>query len=258
MKISSLLLIVCWFLCSSSCTKDPDPEPDPCLGKNPVTADFHIYETFDTPYPKGWRLYDTDTVATVGVTFVALERNAKYEWRLGIKTIKDKSFYQENFPRGTRIPVFLKVIKTPDNDCFPEDSGIVTKTRWFYTTTYKTCQFPALKGHFRGYHSDNPDKLVTVEIDPCYQVEEDFMEIVTYTRMLNLEASCDLYKFDRKKKAYKQVFFAHGHYECNAPVGIIRVYGDNNDNLTVRYSIEKDPFSSERIFKTFEGTRIHN
>ena len=256
MKKYTFLPIIYGLLVVASCRPEP-PEPDPCAGKNPVTADFHMYEQLNLAYPDGWELYDTDTVATGSVIFKALEEDAQYEWRLGRETIRERTFARSGFPRGVTIPVSLKVTKTPDNDCFPEDSGVVTKTREFYTTIW--CHFPALKGRFEGYRSDNLNELVTVEIDPCYPDPEDRLKTI-YPRIINLEPDCDIYRF-RWLPAYKQLYFASRLTDliCKHPVGIMRVHGAGNDSITIKYSIAKYPLgeNTERLFKTFKGRRIH-
>ena len=250
-----LLFMIYWFLWLQACRPKP-PEPDPCLGKNPVTADFHIYEGFPGGYPDGWELYDTDTVATGSVIFKALEEGAQYEWRLGRETIRERSFARSDFPRGTTIPVSLKVTKTPDNDCFPEDSGIVTKIRWFYTTP-SGCEnrFSNLKGRFRGYNSDNPDKLVTIEIDPCFRPPEDRLNR-TFPRIINLVSNCDLYAFSSVTVAYKQFYF-NRHLKCNHPRGLIRIYGIDNDSIKINYDLRPDILSQDIIPKIFNGIRIN-
>ena len=260
MKIYTLLLLVCYLFYLQSCRPEL-PTPGPCAGKAPVTADFHIYENLGTPYPDGWEIYDTDTIATSDVTFVALEEGAEYEWTfLGTKRITGKNFYQTNFPRGKLIKVSLRVAKAPDKTCFPLDSGVSIKTRKFYTTPYGNCEHTLrhFKGRFRGYRSDNSDESVVLEIDPCFRPpNQDPTDIAIYTRIIDLEPGCDLYRFGDNFWAYKQIYFRH-YWKCNRPVGIMRIHGISNDNLTIEYSIEKEPNSSERISKTFKGIRITN
>ena len=263
MKISSLLLIVCWFLCSSSCTKDPEPEPDPCAGKNPVTADFHIYEAFPGGYPDGWELYDTDTVATDIITFSALEKAAQYEWRLGTETIRKKTFTRSGFPNNINIAVRLKVIKIPNKTCFPEDSGVVTKTRIFFAASGVDRKF-AVDGNFRGSNTDNPSHVFTIEIDTRYLPPggDPTPSWGDWTfRLVNLPIGCDITGFRSGSLGYKQVKIGDNlAYDCLRPLGIARVHGSNNDSITIKYTIQIAPGSDyfdRRESKIFKGIRIN-
>ena len=260
MKISSLLLIVCWFLCSSSCTKDPEPEPDPCAGKNPVTADFHIYEAFPGGYPDGWELYDTDTVATDIITFSALEKAAQYEWRLGTETIRKKTFTRSSFPNNVNIAVRLKVIKTPNRTCFPEDSGIVAKTRVFFAASGAHKKL-AIDGKFRGSNTDNPNHFFNIEIDAIY-LPPGGDNFADWTSLLsNLVKNCDVTDFFTHRIGYKQLHIGHNlAYDCLRPLGIARVHGSNNDSITIKYTIQIAPGSDyfdRRESKIFKGIRVN-
>ena len=258
----TLLFMIYWFLWLQACRPKP-PEPDPCLGKNPVTADFHIYEGFPGGYPDGWELYDTDTVVTDIITFTALEKAAQYEWHLGTETIRKKTFTRSGFPPNVNIAVSLKVIKTPDKTCFPKDSGIVSKTRVFFAASGIDRKF-AVDGKFRGSNIDNPNHSFNIEIDVIYLPPGGDPDpfIGDWTSLLaNLVEGCNITGFDTDAPGYKQFHIGFNRaFDCLRPMGIARVHGINNDSITIKYSVQKAPggkYIDIREDKIFKGIRIN-
>ncbi len=256
-KIPIILLCIIFL---NGCPGEEPVKPDPCEGKHPVTADFHIYEVSQLALPDRWELYDTDTVAAWDVVFKALEENAEYEWHLGSEIIYEKQFHRTKFPLRTNIPVTLIVRKEPDTECFPDDDGIDTLTRSFYTLGYtdEGCKdINLFSGNFSGYNIDNPSDTFVVTIDACYLPDgEQFRTL----RLMNLTPDCDIYDWTSVFGAYKEIYINNYYeYDCLTPEGIMLISGKNNDTLTIKYSLQVTPGwenRDNRIEKEFKGVRL--
>ncbi len=229
-----------------------EPKPDACAKEKPVSADFLIYETFGLTLD-GWKYYDTDTIASFGVTFVALEKNATYEWTLGSETITTRSFYRDTYPRGTTIDVSLKVTKSPNKKCFPADDGIDFKERTFYTTTDFGCS-SRVNGTFRGANEDNPDNVYDITLTPCSPNPNPSRE--PSLRVTNLVPGCDFFEFGNNHIGYQQIGFAGTYGDvCQGIGGAAKLDSLNNDKIVVSYSVWESPTSSKRLAKKFIGIR---
>jgi hypothetical protein len=232
-----------------------DPKPDPCAKEKPVTADFFIYETFGNPILEGWKNVDADTVAAYGVTFLAAEKNAVYEWTLGAETITTRSFYREKFPRGQNLDLSLKVTKTPNKNCFPNDDGVDFKRRSFYTTIDFGCS-SRINGTFRGTDEDAPNDVrdVTFEICAPNVVRPDLGKDL---RINNLTGGCDIFDF-LEQPGYTQLGFSFpgGGTPCLAPVGVARLDSLDRNSIIIIYTRIESSVSEKRIKKKFIGKRI--
>jgi hypothetical protein len=232
-----------------------DPKPDPCEKERPISADFFIYETFGNPILEGWKNVDADTVAAYGVTFLAAEKNAVYEWTLGAETITTRSFYREKFPRGQNLEVSLKVTKTPNSNCFPDDDGVDFKRRSFYTTVDFGCS-SRINGTFRGADEDAPNEIrdVTFEICAPNLVRPDLGNDL---RIDNLTGGCDIFNF-LEQPGYTQLGFSFpgGGSPCLAPVGVARLDSLDRNSITILYTRIISSTNENRISKKFVGKRI--
>ena len=152
-KLSLAISVVMFF---NSCRKDcPCNDPynpvcpnyDSCLTKKTVTADFKFGYEFredfkdfinGQPYITDDTIYQCGGVDSLGntygikLTFVPVEKNAKYTWKLGSEIITDRTFSRlfENAKGPQRIPVTLIVEKEPNRNCFPNDDGRDTVTKY--------------------------------------------------------------------------------------------------------------------------------
>ena len=146
---------------------------DPCTAKAPVSAAFHMYERqAGALMPDGWVDYDTDTLIGSAIEFKALEENAEYEWRLGLETIRSRSFVRHSFPEGVPLTVALIVKKIPNTYCFPDDDGIDTVTRTFVNYAGNAyCRenriITPIKGRYKGVFNTEPGVVKQIEIMPC-------------------------------------------------------------------------------------------
>jgi hypothetical protein len=156
MKTIIIILTIIALFAFESCRKDcPCNDPynpvcpnyDSCLTKKPVTADFwfgivfredfkHLvngqeYRTDDSIYSCGGKDSMGNTFG-VRLTFIPTEKNAKYTWKLGSEIITDRVFSRsfEDAIGPQRIPVTLIVEKEPNSNCFPNDDGKDTVTRF--------------------------------------------------------------------------------------------------------------------------------
>jgi hypothetical protein len=231
-----------------------EPEPDPCKNLAPVTADFFIYESFALPVD-GWKDYDTDTLTSDYVYFEAKEKDATYEWILGAETITTRSFSRFNFPRGELLDVSLKVTKTPNQFCFPNDDGVDFKERKFYMTPDFWCG-SLLNGTFRGADEDTPANVrdVTFEICAPNVLRPD---LGPELRINNLVPGCNIFKFSQQPGHRQLGFWKSDGTGCLLPEGVAKLDSLSNNRIAVSYSILKSPQSLERVNKKFIGNRIN-
>jgi len=139
MKIISLQLLIFCTLCLFQCCDKPDPKPDPCKAKKPISADFYIYEYPFAGYDrnediKKFPFFDTDTTITQFVKFVPKDTTAEsYRWEIGNGVYTTTSvvldFAVDDKP--FTVPVKLTAIKRSDTTCFPEKKGTDIKLRTF-------------------------------------------------------------------------------------------------------------------------------
>ena len=266
MKNLFILTLLMTLIILTGCPDDPvRPKPDPCEGKKPVSAEFHIYEQ-PGYIPDEWELYDTDTLNTTDILFVSIGHADDYEWHIGSEIIKGKSVFRRNFPRGVNIPIMMIARGVPDTECFPFDDGIDTVMRILYVNrimeNFEPCtfEFDLFSGDYTGYNLDNPKDTFTITIDACYphRLGE------TIFKLINLVPNCELI-FNPSSvsyNGYRQWLFGHepGHYECLTPRGLARISGKNNDSINIQYNIQQSPgweyFHKERIKKEFIGVRV--
>jgi len=152
-KLSLAISVVMFF---NSCRKDcPCNDPynpvcpnyDSCLTKKPVTADFWFGIVFREDFKhlvNGQEYRTDDSIFSCGgvdsmgntygvrLTFIPTEKNAKYTWKLGSEIITDRVFVRSfgDAIGPQRIPVTLIVEKEPNRNCFPNDDGKDTVTRY--------------------------------------------------------------------------------------------------------------------------------
>lgn len=263
MKKSLILLLFSLLLLLTGCPDEPPVQPeDPCLGVKPISASFKIYEVPNF-YQEGWINYDSDTIATLDITFVADADNAiQYEWYIGSEIINTKTVTRKNFPRDQAIPITLVVRGTPNTKCFPNDDGIDTVTRLIHTLSdfYK----PACSGRnvfggkYFGYNIDEQTKPYTIELTECFPDSSRWNEKTI--RLQNLTPNCDISTWDFLLGTFKQIFLAsYNNYAALTPNCFIRIYGSRSDSIEIRYNIQKKPGwqnVKDRIDKKFIGVRV--
>ncbi|GAB4404802.1 MAG: hypothetical protein OHK0053_30460 [Microscillaceae bacterium] len=255
--LPQLLTGLAFWLALTGC--ENSPEPNPCQGKASVSAAFIIQEAPYNWFADEWTYYDTDTIVTYRAIFTATEEDAEYEWILGSETIHEPSFYREAFPENTPIPVTLKVRKTPNQACFPDDDGEASLTRFFVFINETKA---AYIGRYWGVNLDKPEQSFEVGIlsdtfpDSRYPDER-------ILRITNLYQDGYKVDYDNRfdvQRGYKQLYFGfHYNFDCYQPIGTARVHGPANDSITIDYTITRLPdndYHDDRLPKTFKGKRI--
>jgi hypothetical protein len=164
-NIKLLVSILVLVFVLNSCGKESVENPCEC-GQKPITAAFTITEKYY--FPQGNTLdlfepYDTDTVFASNIVFTALEEDAEYTWQIGTETLHTNIVERSGFPANQPIPITLIVKKEPDIECFPNDDGIDTLTRYLYRGDYTTSDL-FIEGKFQGYLEGSPLDTFTVTI----------------------------------------------------------------------------------------------
>lgn len=247
MKVIKLLIsISVLVLILNSCGKEPVENPCEC-GQKPVTANFTVTETRGWP---DWLIakfepYDTDTLMFGTTIFTALEEDANYTWLIGIETLHDKIVERSGFPDGQTIPITLIVEKTPDNECFPDDDGRDTLTRYIYQAE-SSCE-SVIQGDYHGYLESNSQDTFTISIDNCPPYPDINGQPSGQLVISNLKRDC-IFKAQDLVTSYKQSIF-WGPL-CDAPVGTIKVSEEDYSNIEIKYMYQTgDDKDQEFIFR---------
>ena len=146
--------------------------------------------------------------------------------------------------------------------CFPDSDGIATKTRTFYAVNGVDISY-AIDGRFRGSNVDNTSDIFIVEISTRYLPPGGDPDITFgdwTSRVINLPVGCDITGFRSNAIGYKQLHIGDNiEYDCLRPMGIARVHGNNNDSITIKYTVQQAPGSDYfdiREEKIFKGIRV--
>jgi len=136
---------------------------DPCKAKQPVTAHFTIYETVDSPW-EGWYEGDSTDTVLVSAEFRALEKDAKYTWKIGTGIYHTQTvaldFRNSGLSPYSTIPVTCIVEKEPNKSCFPNDDGKDT----FKKNVTVAFESPSVFGTFQAQDPEDPTKTWTFRI----------------------------------------------------------------------------------------------
>jgi hypothetical protein len=166
---------------------------------------------------------DTICVSEAGVMFEALEENAdSYEWTIGSHTTKFTtkkvylqftSFLKDTLNFGVKIPVKLRIVKSPANLSNPKDS-VYEKTRNLVFLPLVLWQ-----GKFEGVFKDNPNKRTTIEIGTVPQV---------YTFPPGIFA-------DRPKDSIKLESYIFKGLPARPFIAVSWEHGNNENNCDINY-----------------------
>lgn len=170
-----LLLTTCK---KPDCVKPEYPEEEgPCAGEHEVSAEFDVKSlvtipSFGTSFVSQWTHPEGEEgmfLVLPTARFVALEDEANYQWNIGAgeydTQIGQLSFSDADI--GSIIPITLKVDKTPNLDCFPDDNGMDTITK--YMKVIDRCDVPTL-GRYLGAWKRSP--LDVFELEIKYQMPD--------------------------------------------------------------------------------------
>lgn len=254
--------------CKEECPCDDPTDPmcdnyDPCFGKKAVSADFYMYENHEgLDTSKGWEYYDTDTLLGQSVLLVAKEEfepywsEVTYTWIIGAETIsgKDKKIITRNtFPTNEQIPVTLIVRKKPHLDCFPEDDGVDTVTRYMVFPSGNL--LPKWQGEYIGYTTDDPNETLQLGL---YRRDTAVGSTSRRARLSGLpNVDCQWQQLDFYTFGFRQLQIKdNGNFSCQSIKGLFRVL--DNDSIVGKYSQMKVPDGdyADREEKLFIGKRI--
>ena len=152
---------------------------DKCEGSKRTSAEFKVYNElyyFDKENGKiveKIKLVEEDTFMLSYVTFEAFDPNAQsYEWTIGSDPRKrtEKKFTlffdKPGVISENPLPIKLKVTKTPDTKCFPNDTGSDSVIRKIYFLPQD--KWPVY-GKYFGSDNTKPNEKYTIEIFPGFK-----------------------------------------------------------------------------------------
>ena len=156
-----------------------EPPPDPCKGVTPVSADFSFYEIV-VSYDHDWMpdiFIETDTVYWISlVEFRPKNKNYDYyEWHIGAEVLNSKTVRRTGFPQNEHINITLIVKSKPNKECYPDDDGIDTITKTFFSLG-TVANNPKI-GKWFGYYNDNRADTGTVEIRYVQDKYKDYYNL---------------------------------------------------------------------------------
>jgi hypothetical protein len=155
--------IFCGFiLLFNGCCKE---KVNPCKNVQVTSADFVIEEVLfaDADYPEKNVLIETDTVNGSNlIRFTSKQTFDEYTWLIGSEVIHEKSFSRKYFPENSTITVTLIGKRKPNKECFPNDDGMDTIKKTFYTIS-KNLKLEQ-RHTYQGYNIDNPADTFTIQL----------------------------------------------------------------------------------------------
>jgi hypothetical protein len=178
-KYLFMIAILTAFCLFDNCSETPPESSDPCAGKQPVTAEFEIYEqlSYDSIF-----VADTTMKGNV-VYFIAKSNYYEYEWKIGTmdSVFTSKAVALRFIEPYNKIEVRLIVRSMPDTLCFPDDDGIDTLIK--YLTVVPWQGGSALIGRYKGINLDSPLDTFVVEIG--YQEVYENDKLIAYFYYVN-------------------------------------------------------------------------
>jgi hypothetical protein len=209
--LDSLLLLCLVALSCSRCKEEVQPcndptnpqcpnyvAPDPCANSREVSAEFVIEERISAAPVVEWIPTDT-TLKNKNVQFRAILQDAdEYKWYIGselLYTPQVSRYFSEQWA-GSNIPITLVVRKNPDTNCFPNDDGYDSLTKFFHVSQYliepepgddnRTIEHGGLQGTYRLKRADLPDSI-DVTISFCFN---DFGMQIIFENLDGLGTVC--------------------------------------------------------------------
>jgi len=137
---------------------------DPCLGKIETTANFAILQPYAQGGPNAGIYFEDSVNFGATMRFVAKDTAAEtYRWILGVDTVYNElEVTRSAFSLADgSYPVSLMVTKDVDSLCFPLDSGVEEKTKFF--TKIDGCD-AAIWGDYRGVFENESGDSLSVSI----------------------------------------------------------------------------------------------
>lgn len=128
------------------CPNYIEPAPDPCLGIDPISADFIIEERVAITIDE---FRETNTVfAGYLVRLSAKQPGLQYQWQIGQDTYTDSvvTFVFPESAIGGSYPMTLITQGSPNLECNPSDNGLDTITKYI---SVKAIDDNGIEGNWR-------------------------------------------------------------------------------------------------------------
>lgn len=138
--ILAIMIVISCSRCKEECmdSSNPDcpnyidPIPDPCLGVNPISADFIIEQRLIISNDE---FRETNTVfgcIGCGVRVRAKQPGLQYQWQIGQDIYTDSvvNFVFSEDAVGGTYPITLITQGTPNLECNPNDNGLDTIVKY--------------------------------------------------------------------------------------------------------------------------------
>jgi hypothetical protein len=247
--LRSLILFFSLVIAFSNCGENSPVVPvDPCLDNTPVTAKFSIYENVSDS------LFVADTVLQYNtIVFEADENYSTYEWTIGdderVFTTKRVQLHFQQ-PVG-KIDVTLKVTKSPDLKCFPEDDGADMLTKSVVVIDWRNS---LTIGEYEGANVSDP--LEKFEVKLTRQLDVNNHPIYN---LENINRGCiDTKTPGRGGKVYRfsdLVWYGDG---CKGVEGWVTLPTPDSIRIDYSYGDNSKPYTPQgypRIKETFKGKR---
>lgn len=248
-----VLFILSFILIFSSCKKDDNGGPDPCNGVQATSAEFTIIEELNREglwFPEYINYFiDSDTITRNFVTFTVNQEVDSVKWIIGLDpTVRKGRTIKVDFPeseRGNTIAVTAYVKTKPNTQCFPEDDGLDTFTRYMYY------QFDSLSPVFGKYHgalTDAPEDTFTMEVRWNGEGSSPERELINFPNNFPVSLRnpwVGYYRFQRGVEG--------GNKDCKC--GFAGGEGFLSRDRQTIYIFYDDPYVKQR--KTFIGKKIN-
>jgi len=240
-------LLFAFILSFCACKKETD--------STPIATQFYsdkgfVFQEDFEPIVADWFYYNTDTVSTTVVKFIALDSSAiSYTWTIESVTYNTRevrvSFPQDYLRSNKKLPVKLSIrYKTLSN--------IDTVKSFLKVLTFFDPCESKFNGVFKG-STDNANQTDSFKISTC---ASDHLHTDYSFYLENFQLGCGRY-FDEVPDSYnigyKQILFSgQGNFICNSPVGIINIY---NDSITINYRSFDNGMLEAPMDHVFRGVR---
>jgi hypothetical protein len=167
----------------------------------------------------------------------------RYEWIIGLDTFTSKTVSLAGFsnlnPNGITIPVQLKVWKTPDRNCFPDDSGFSVKNRRLQAYNSRKS---LIYDHPYLITLENGD---TMTFRLFYRTDFPGSD---YEATTGVHPEEEIMPMDSWASGYKQVAFSYSRYP--------KVRIDPGNWGIGRVSVRINPKNHKRISGSYELTKM--
>ena len=245
-SLKTLLLLVV-VLIAYACKKDSDSPP--VATQYSFSKGFVFQEDFQ-PIATEWLYYNTDTVSTTVVKFVALDLPAvSYTWDIESATYNTRelrlSFPKDYLASNKRLIVKLTIR-------YRTQSNIDTVKSFVKVLTFSNPCESKFNGIFKG-SIDNSSHIDSFRISTC---TSDRLHAGNSFYLENFQLGCGRY-FDEWPDSYnigyKQILFSGlENFICNSPTGIINIF---NDSIVINYRSFDNGMTESPLDHVFRGVR---